>query len=313
MTNIGSFFLILVCVLIGYVLEPVFFSGSKTELQAPSAAPQKPGEEELQLADESSEPTPDMSGNGAESSKDAGDQVDLSKITSADFPARVTLKEDYSFADEKNGVEMQLKKGVKVKPLRLEGGFLVIQPVGYPVEGKVNVDQTDFLELAVPMMQKRLQNPDLVQKTTDPADAQKNSDPEPEPVVEPDSVVKPNAVVKPDATPVVKPEVIPTEDSGTAEEPPSEDATAAAESQDDLVALMKASVAAGKVKEFDASQVVTWKVGQPMVIDGKTYQTGLVTFKAETILGMQEQDAIALIENGAVVKWMWAKTKLEMR
>ena len=77
--------------------------------------------------------------------------------------------------------------------------------------------------------------------------------------------------------------------------------------------LMKASVAAGKVTEFDAKQVVSWKAGEPLELDGQTYQTGLVSFKAETILGMQEHDAVALIENGAVTKWMWAKTKLEMR
>lgn len=50
-----------------------------------------------------------------------------------------------------------------------------------------------------------------------------------------------------------------------------------------------------------------------MEFDGDTYQTGRVSFKAETILGTQEHEAIALIEDGRVYKWMWARTKLEMR
>ena len=50
-----------------------------------------------------------------------------------------------------------------------------------------------------------------------------------------------------------------------------------------------------------------------MEFDGVNYQTGMVTFEAETILGKQQQKAIALIENGKVEKWYWAKTKLEMR
>ena len=50
-----------------------------------------------------------------------------------------------------------------------------------------------------------------------------------------------------------------------------------------------------------------------MEYDGATYQTGRVTFEAETILGKQEYKAIALIKNGEVAKWIWAKTQLEMR
>ena len=68
-----------------------------------------------------------------------------------------------------------------------------------------------------------------------------------------------------------------------------------------------------KVSEFKADQVTEWLAGEDMEFDGANYQTGMVTFEAETILGKQQQKAIALIENGKVVKWYWAKTKLEMR
>jgi hypothetical protein len=80
-----------------------------------------------------------------------------------------------------------------------------------------------------------------------------------------------------------------------------------------IVSLLKKDVEAGKVTEFKANQVTEWQAGEAMEFDGQNYQTGLVTFKAETILGVQEHQAIALIEDGKVYKWMWAKTKLEMR
>ena len=57
------------------------------------------------------------------------------------------------------------------------------------------------------------------------------------------------------------------------------------QARDDIVALMKAGVAEGKVTEFTAEQVVSWQAAEAMEFDGKTYQTGLVKFKAETILG----------------------------
>ena len=204
-------------------------------------------------------------------------QVDLTKIKPEDFPAKIELKVDYTISEATSGVTMQLKKGQKVKPLRIEGSDLVIQPVGLPIESKINVDQTNFKELAVPRMLERLQN----------AVANKGSDP-----------VPPVASVDP---PVVTP---------PAPAPPT---TASKLDEAAIVALLKADVEAGKVTEFKVNQVTEWNAGEEIEFDGETYQTGLVTFKAETILGVQEHEAIALIEDGKVYKWMWAKTKLEMR
>jgi len=80
-----------------------------------------------------------------------------------------------------------------------------------------------------------------------------------------------------------------------------------------IIALLKSELEAGKVTEFKADQVTAWEAGDEMEFDGQTYQTGLVSFQAETIIGLQQNKALALIDNGEVVKWLWAKTKLEMR
>jgi len=253
----------------GYVLEPMFFSGTDMTKKKPT---EKVGDDQgappvgvvppTTPAVEKSTPAPAI-------------QVDLSKITPEDFPAKVDLKVDYTISDANSGVTMQLKKGSKVKPLRIEGSDLIIRPVGLPVESKINIDQTNFKELAVPRMLERLQN----------AVANQGSDPVPPVTSENPPVETPSA-------------------------PPS---PAAKLDEAAIVALLKADVGAGKVTEFKAKQVTQWNAGEEIDFDGEAYQTGLVTFKAETILGVQEHEALALIEDGKVYKWMWAKTKLEMR
>ena len=301
MTNIGSLILILVCVGIGYVLEPIFFSDSNQSPLASAPAqvdsPATVTDDEAAAPDSEAAPVPDP----VPAPKDDGMKVDLSKITAADFPEKVILKLPYTLEDKESGVTMQLKAGAKVKPLRLEGDLLVFQLGGFPIEGKTEVVNTDFKELAVPIMLKRLQDA-LAQNDSAAAAMDNQPAPTPAPVPEVKPTPEPEPAPQPVAKPTPEPDVapVPDESGGTVDKA-------------GIVALLQASVKAGKVTEFEFKQVVSWKADEDMEFDGKTYQVGRVTFKAETILGMQEHDAIALIENGAVVKWMWATTKLEMR
>jgi len=276
MTNVGSFILILISVGIGYVLEPIFFSGSK---QVVKTEVKDTTDKDTDVAEEPVTPTPPPA--------DAV-QVDLSKITSADFPEKVTLKIPLTITDAASGVTMSLKKGSKVKPLRIVGDELEVQPAGFPVKGQIHVDQTDFKSLAVPMMLKRLQS------------AVAKNDPAPTPTPDP----TPAPAAEPTPAPVPEPTPAPA---------PTPEPVASKLDEAGIVAAMKASVTEGKVTEFKAAQVTSWKAGEDMDFDGESYQTGIVTFKAETILGVQEHDALALIKGGKIEKWMWAKTKLEMR
>lgn len=273
MTHLGTVIILLVCVGVGYVVEPMLFSGVK---QDPAPQPAQPTETAAKDQPNSGKPKLPIPVPTPEPTPEPSVQLDLTKVTREDFPEKVSLKAPYTFADANSGVTMQLKKGTKVKPVRLEGTDLVIQPIGFPVESKIHVDKTNFKELAAPRVMERLKN--AVAENTNqpeaPAPVEPEPEPEPEPTPEPESTKLDEAAV---------------------------------------VALMKQSVKAGKVTEFKANQVTSWKAGEDMQFDGETYQTGLVKFKAQTILGVQEHEAIALIEDGAVYKWMWAKTKLEMR
>ena len=133
--------------------------------------------------------------------------------------------------------------------------------------------------------------------------------------ITPDSIPTP----EPTSTPIPEPEPTPESEPLVTPEPEPKPEPASAPATDGklneaaIIALMKASVKSGKVTEFQASQVTAWKAGSQIEFGEVSYQTGIVTFKAETILGVQEHDALALIKNGAVDKWLWAKSKLEMR
>jgi len=81
----------------------------------------------------------------------------------------------------------------------------------------------------------------------------------------------------------------------------------------DVVAVMKEHIRGGNIKEFQFSQVQGWKAEPDEVIDGETYQIGLIRYTAETIFGTKSIEAKALIKDGAVVKWIWPKSLMEIK
>jgi hypothetical protein len=82
---------------------------------------------------------------------------------------------------------------------------------------------------------------------------------------------------------------------------------------EEIVKLMQESIRARQVTDFSYEEVLTWKAGDEEELDGQRYQTGLVTYKAETILGVKTVPAKALIQGGKVRKWIWPNTKTEIK
>ena len=80
-----------------------------------------------------------------------------------------------------------------------------------------------------------------------------------------------------------------------------------------IVSAMQESVKSGSIKEFKFEQVEGWKAGEEESGDGESYQTGLAAYKAQTIFGEKTVQAKALIKGGKVVKWIYAKTGMEIR
>ena len=83
--------------------------------------------------------------------------------------------------------------------------------------------------------------------------------------------------------------------------------------QVDVVAVMKASLAAREITKFSASQVLEWQAGAgPETIDGEAYQVGNLKYQAETPFGTKNLPAKALIKNGKVVRWISPKSGMQI-
>jgi hypothetical protein len=76
---------------------------------------------------------------------------------------------------------------------------------------------------------------------------------------------------------------------------------------------MQESVRDGQIKEFTFDQVLAWKAEADEIIDGETYQTGLASYKAETIFGVKTIQAKALIKGGKIQRWIWPKSGMEIK
>jgi hypothetical protein len=212
--------------------------------------------------------------------------VDLANLNPDQLPETVMLKAEAEVSDASSGLKMKIESGNKVKLVRLEGPNAVISPGAGPFEGRLPIASTDLLE-------QLAANPPA---TTPPAVVPQPVQPEPEPEPEP----------APTPDPVATPEPEPTT-------PPEPEPTPAPVGSSDPVATMKQSIEAGEIKEFTADQVLAWNKGEDETIDGVTYQTGLVDYKAETIFGEKTIQAKALISNGKVERWIWPKSGMEIK
>jgi hypothetical protein len=132
----------------------------------------------------------------------------------------------------------------------------------------------------------------------------------------PDPVEETPAEV-PVTTPPVEPEM-PADPPVEAVPDPVEEKPAAPEpapaGSGDPVAIMKASIQSGEIKQFTFDQVLEWQPGEGSeTIDGESYQTGIASYKAETIFGVKTTQAKALIQGGKVVRWLWPKSGMEIK
>ena len=106
-----------------------------------------------------------------------------------------------------------------------------------------------------------------------------------------------------------------TSEAGEAEgEKPEEPAPTPTAPQGDLttdqiVEVMKKSIKEGAVKEFTFDQVKDWQGQEEKeTIDGTEFQIGIATYEGQTIFGLRDVKAKALIQNGAIDRWVYANT-----
>ncbi|MEP2776038.1 MAG: hypothetical protein ABJQ29_14360 [Luteolibacter sp.] len=217
--------------------------------------------------------------------------IDPSKFPKERLPEKVTLRGDVEFSNTATELTMKVSAGSKVNLIRVDGSNVVISPGVEGLEGIVPIAATDLLEL-------------LAALPEEPATITPTPTQQPEPTPEP----KPEPTTEPQPMPEPQPEPKPE----TAPEPTPKPEVAAGPS--DVVAVMKESIQSGEIKEFKFDQVMDWQVGEAdETIDGETYQIGLLTYKAETFVGVRTIQAKALIKGGKVVRWLWPKSGMEIK
>ncbi len=232
-------------------------------------------------------------------------QIDLSALAPEQLPQKVLINSDVKVTDAASGMTMLMPAGNRVKLVRIEGGNAVVSPGEGPFTGLVPVTETDlFQQLAA--------NP----PSSTPAPVTPPVEPAPEPVtpepVEPatgDSE-EPTKMAEPPPVPEPAPEPPPAPEPAPEPAPAGEPAAAGS---DEIVKAMQDSIKAAQIKEFTFEQVLEWKPDANETVDGETYQTGLASYKAETIFGTKNIQAKALIKAGKVHRWIWPKSGMEIK
>ena len=215
------------------------------------------------------------------------ESIDLEAIDPKDFPEKVILSESLTLVDETGANPLTLDAGSPVTPLEINDLMLkVTSPLASHLTSEVHVSDTDFVNgVAKQRMENRI-------AALEKGQAEMAKDKPAEMAAKKEEMVEKEAVAK-------------TEEP---EEPEGKDLT-----PEELVAAMKAGLEAGALKELDIAKVETWEAMEKEFFDGDEFQVGVVNYKEVTILGEKTLQAKALFRKGKLVKWIHAKTGMQIR
>ena len=236
---------------------------------------------------------------------DGAPQIDLASLTAAQLPQRVLLSTEVKVSDAASGVTMNIPAGNRVKVVRIERGNVVVSPSDGPFLGLVAITDTDLLQ------QLAANPPTHVAPPVAPPDVAIS----PQPIIPPTgdseepAVKTPEPPPAPEPAPAVIPDPVPTPEPAPAGEPAPTEATGPT----DVVKTMQDSIKAAQIKEFTFDQVLEWTAESDEIVDGETYQTGVASYKAETIFGVKTIQAKALIKGNKVQRWIWPKSGMEIK
>lgn len=220
---------------------------------------------------------------------------DLSNLQPNQLPEKIVLKTQAIATAPGETDAVPLPAGTKVKPLRIEGSYVHFSVLG-TAQGKIAVAQTNLVEQLLASPPPAPVVPIAPPVAPAPVEVAK-VEPPPAPVVVPMPEPAPAPVIAPEPTP---------------EPAPTPTASASTLSADEIVKVMQESIRSGQIKEFTFDQVIGWKAAEVEAVNGENFQTGLAAYKAETIFGVKNIQAKALIKGGKVIRWIWPTSGLEI-
>lgn len=234
--------------------------------------------------------------------KGASYTINLDEVRDNELPETVTIENPTIIPTSGGEGQVRLRKGDVVTLLNRKDDSLIVEKPDSNGKGKISPKDTDLFQQLVKRIYER-EAGGAIAAATPPATvvapapaAPAAPAPAPAPVAKIDPVVS-----NPEPMPVVEPTPAPA---------PVEDTKLG---DDEIIALMKDSIAGGAVKEFTSDQVKGWKTNGEETIDGTEYQTGLAAYEAATIFGVRPVQAKALIKDGKIERWVYAKSGMEIQ
>jgi outer membrane biosynthesis protein TonB len=231
--------------------------------------------------------------------------INLAEFRDGELPMTVKMTEPATIPTLSGEGEVTLEKGDVVDLLNRKDDLLIVEKKSANGKGTVDPRKTDlYSQLAQQIYDREAGNGGA-------AIADNNPVPAPVPTPQPAPMPQPTPAPTPD--PVVANEPTPTPAPTPAPVPDPVPAAGGMLTEKQIVELMKKSIDGGAVKEFKAEQVKGWKAAEEETIDGTTYQTGLAAYEAATIFGVRPVQAKALIKDGKIERWVYAKSGMEIQ
>lgn len=222
--------------------------------------------------------------------------VDLSAYAPEQLPKTIKFKEPAQFKDQSSGLTIVMPADSTAKLIRVDGKTAVVTPGETDYKVLIPVEKTDLLERLAKVTPQGSATPPPA-PSANPPTPEWNPAPAPEPTPAPTPAPEPAApavAVESPAAPA------PATASGTA-------------SSSDVVAVMKNSILAAEIKEFNFDQVSEWKPGTTETVQGETFETGTASYQAESPFGKKTIQAKAYIQNGKVVRWIWPSSGIQLK
>jgi hypothetical protein len=241
-------------------------------------------------------------------------EIDLAEYRDGDLPETIKIMKPASIPTLTGEGTKPLRKDDKVKLLNRKDNMLIIETLDGMAKGTIEPLNTDIYQV---LAQKKFDD-DAAKVAGSPkplAPVPPSPGPAPSPTPAPAPAPIEPVAVTPAPVPAPNPAMPVVEPTPAVEPtPPSPEPSGGGDLTDDqIVELMKKSIAGGAVKEFKADQVKGWKAAEKETVDGTEYQTGLAAYEAATIFGVKPVQAKALIKGGKIERWVYAKSGMEIQ
>lgn len=224
--------------------------------------------------------------------------IDLRDIKPKELPKKVRILSPVTLKDSTSDMKVTLEKGATANVIGYQDLILEIKDQSGKFKGKIAYDETDFTRAVA---QNKLDKMTGYDPEAKKLEAQKRAEERARMQEARDNAMVQSSILDEEEEEEKKEEA--KEDTG----PLTTEISA-----DEITALIQASIKSKTVSEVDFDGVTKWEAGEKETLSEVEYQIGYATYEKESIFGKQPAIAKALIRNGVVKKWVYAKSGLDM-